>query len=104
MEEKNQLVTTNLTPGGTFVYVLVSILASFIPLFGSAFMLNYMAGWVADNSTVGGKKVKFNATYMEALSFTFFNMLWLVLTLGIFIFWFIPRTFRYYADHIEYAS
>jgi len=101
--ETTQVVDTQVTPGGTLLMLVVTTIAGFVPLFGSAFSLNYMAGWIADNSTVQGKEVRFNATYMEALSFTFFNLLWLVLTLGIFIFWFIPRTYRYYTKHVEFA-
>lgn len=92
------------TAGGYFVVFLVSLVMSYIPFFGWAFMLNYVSEWFADNSLVNGKKVAYKAGYGESLKFVFVNVLLLVVTLGIYMFWFYPKLYRYVVDHVSYAS
>lgn len=92
------------TPGGYFVVFLVTLVTAYIPLFGWAFGMNYMWEWMADNSTINGKKVKFSASYGETLKFLFVNLLLLMITFGIYSFWFVPKQYRYIADHTEFAN
>lgn len=92
------------TAGGYFVVFLVSAIASYVPFFGWAFALNYTAEWMADNALVNGKKVKYEAGYGESLKFVFVNVLLLIVTLGIYTFWFYPKMYRYVVDHISLAS
>lgn len=90
--------------GSYFVLVIVVAIASYIPIFGWAFALNFFADWLAKNSKVNGKDVQFTAGYGESLKFIFLNTLLLIITLGIYTFWFVPKCYRYIADHISYGA
>ncbi len=92
------------TAGDYFVLVLITIVFTYIPIFGWAFLLNYAAGWLADNTIVNGKKVAYTASYGESLTFMLVNGLLLIVTLGIYLFWLAPKTYRYVADHIHYVD
>lgn len=59
---------------------------------------------MAENALVNGKKVVYKAGYGETLKFIFVNMLLLIITLGIYIFWFTPKSYRYLVDHVVYAD
>jgi uncharacterized membrane protein YjgN (DUF898 family) len=90
--------------GGFFVAYLVMTVCSIIPLFGTAFGMNYFYGWVADNAKVHGKPVKYTATYGEMLKFLFINLLLIIITIGIYVFWFVPKMYRFLADHVVDAD
>lgn len=90
--------------GSYFVLVIVVTIASYIPILGWAFALNFFAGWLAKNSEVNGQKVHYTAGYGESLKFIFINTLLLIITLGIYTFWFVPKCYRYIADHIKYGA
>jgi uncharacterized membrane protein YjgN (DUF898 family) len=94
----------NGTAGGFFVVSVVSLVCTYIPWFGWAFMLNYIAEWFADSSLVNGKKVVYKASYGETLKFVFVQSLLLLVTLGFYIFWFQPKLYRYVVDHTSYAD
>jgi len=89
---------------GYFIVSLLSGILIYIPFFGWALLLNYASGWLADNALVNGKKVTFKAGYGESLGFVSINALLLIVTLGIYIFWFYPKMYRYVADHVQYAG
>jgi|GEM_PF-1318043 len=90
------------TAGGYFVFTLVSIVLMYLPILGWAWLLNYSAGWFADNTLVNGKKVYYRADYGETLKFMFINTLLLAVTAGIYLFWFVPKMYRYAVDHTHY--
>ncbi len=90
--------------GGYFLVFLVTLIFSYIPFFGWAFALNYAAGWVMDNTTVNGKALKYSAGYGEALMFIFVNTLLLIITFGIYIFWFVPKMYRFIVGHTDFAG
>jgi uncharacterized membrane protein YjgN (DUF898 family) len=92
----------NGTAGSYFVLSLVTGILAYIPIFGWALALNYASGWYADRTLVTGRKIVFKAGYMEALKFMFINTILLVITFGIYIFWFVPKTYRYFTEHIQY--
>jgi len=92
------------TAGGYFVLVLISIVLAYIPVLGWAYLLNYAADWFAENTLVNGRKVAYKAGYGETLKFMFLNSLLLVVTLGIYMFWFAPKMYRYIAEHTHYLD
>jgi len=53
--------------GGYFVVFLVTLFIGWIPLLGTAFVFNYTNEWLAENSRVSGKRVRYEATYGETL-------------------------------------
>ncbi|HXR49912.1 MAG TPA: hypothetical protein VN778_02700 [Verrucomicrobiae bacterium] len=99
-----KVIQFNATAGSYFVVFLVTAIMAYIPLFGWAFSFNYMNEWLANNSLVNGKKVAYKAGYGETLKFLFINLLLLLITLGIYIFWFAPKSYRYAADHVSYVD
>lgn len=90
--------------GSYFVLVIVVAIASYIPIFGWAFALNFFAGWLTKNAEVNGQQVHYTAGYGESLKFIFINTLLLIITLGIYTFWFVPKCYRYIADHVSYGA
>jgi len=92
------------TAGGYFVLTILSIVLTYIPVFGWAYLLNYASGWFADNTLVNGKKVAYKAGYGESLKFMFIYGLLTVVTCGIYLFWFVPKMYRYIADHTHYVD
>jgi len=84
-------VKFNGTAGGYFVAMLVSVLTYYIIIFGWPIGFNFVAGWVVDNLEVEGKKMKYSAGYGETLGFLLINMLLLIVTLGIYSFWFFQK-------------
>lgn len=92
------------TAGGYFVLIIVSFILMYIPFFGWAFLLNYTSEWFADNTLVNGKKVQYKAGYGESLKFVFVNTLLMIITLGIYMFWFYPKMYRYIVDHTNYVD
>lgn len=91
-------------PGEYFVVFLVTLITSYIPIFGWPVAMNYSLSWIADNSTIDGRKVKYQAGYGETLKFLLLNLLLLVVTFGIWVFWFVPRQYRFIADHAQFVD
>jgi hypothetical protein len=87
-----------------FIYTIVTIVLVYIPIFGWAYLLNYSGSWFSKRALVTGKNVEFNAGYLESLKFVFINVLLLIVTLGIYSFWFYPKMYRYVADHVAFAG
>ncbi len=102
--ESDKLLKFEGTAGGYFLVFLVILVASYIPFFGWAFAFNFMASWMTDNTKVNGKTVAYTAGYGETLGFIFVNFLLLLVTLGIYTFWFVPKVYRYIMDHISYPG
>ncbi|MFA5003762.1 MAG: hypothetical protein WC498_00585 [Candidatus Saccharimonadales bacterium] len=92
------------TAGSYFVFTIVTIILSYIPIFGWAFLLNYASEWFADRTEVNGRAIKYQAGYGESLKFVFVNTLLLAITLGIYSFWFYPKMYRYVVDHVSNAD
>jgi uncharacterized membrane protein YjgN (DUF898 family) len=104
MDIKTKPLQFNGTAGGAFLALLVYFLFMIIPIVGWAFGINYFARWIADNSLINGQKIKFTATMGNTFWFFLKNMLLVMITFGIFTFWFIPRTYRFMAGYVEYAA
>ncbi len=85
--------------GEYFVKVILSALLYYVIIFGWPVAFNLMTGYVVDNLTVNGKKLKYSAGYGEVLVFLLINILLLIITFGIYVFWFIPKMYRFIADH-----
>ncbi len=96
-----KVVQFDASAGSYFLVFVVTLIMTYIPFFGWAFAFNYMSEWLADNSLVYGKKVTYKAGYGETLKFIFVNTLLVIITLGIYSFWFAPKSYRYVADHIS---
>jgi hypothetical protein len=82
----------------------LSALLAYIPFFGWAFLLNYTSGWFADRTLVNGKKVTYSAGYGESLKFVTIGTLLVVITFGIYAFWFAPKMYHYVTDHMSYSD
>ena len=94
----------NAGAGSYFVTIVVVGISYYVPILGWAFALNFFADWLTKNSEINGKKVHFTASYGESLKFIFINTLLLIITLGIYTFWFVPKCYRYIADHTSYGA
>ncbi|MCA9324563.1 DUF898 family protein [Candidatus Saccharibacteria bacterium] len=90
--------------GGYFVVAIVTWIMTYIPFLGWAFAFNYAADWMVDNTTVRGKKLAYKAGYGETLGFVAVNFLLIIVTLGIYSFWFVPKSYRYVMDHVSEAG
>lgn len=94
----------NGTAGGFFVTYLVTILCMIVPLIGPALGLNYMLKWLADNVTIRGEKIQYAAGVGETFVFILINALLIAVTLGIYVFWYVPKVYRYIADHVSFVG
>lgn len=92
------------TAGGYFVVFLVTLLIGWVPLLGTAFVFNYTNEWLASNSRISGRRVQYSAGFGETLWFILVNSLFVLITLGIYTFWFVPKSYRYIADHLSYDA
>lgn len=92
------------TAGGYFVVFIVTLVTAYIPIFGWPVTMNYNLSWIADNVTIDGRNIKYEAGYGETLKFILINLLWTILTLGIWTFWFIPRQYRFIAGHSRFVE
>jgi uncharacterized membrane protein YjgN (DUF898 family) len=102
--DNQKLLQFNGTAGGYFVVFIVTAIAAYIPIIGWAFGFNYGAEWAAENTLINGRRVVYKAGFGETLKFLFINLLLLIVTLGIYTFWFLPKSYRYMADHTSYAD
>ncbi len=103
MEPQN-LLTFDGKAGDYFVMVLVTTLVGWIPFFGWAFGMNYMSEWIGNHTTMGGRRLTYSAGFGETLGFVTVNALLLCITFGIYTFWFVPKTYRYFMEHTTYAQ
>jgi len=94
----------NGTAGGYFGVFLVSLFIGWIPLLGTAFVFNFTNEWLAANSRISGRRVRYEASYGESLMFIFVNALLVLITFGIYTFWFVPKSYRYIAEHLTYEA
>jgi uncharacterized membrane protein YjgN (DUF898 family) len=85
--------------GEYFIKNFASIILMYVIIFGWPIAFNLMTGYVVDNLTLNGKKLKYSAGYGEVLVFLLVNILLLIVTLGIWSFWFVPRSYRFIVDH-----
>lgn len=92
------------TPSSFFVMYLVSALMSLIPFVGFAMAYNYGAKWMAENTRLHGRQLTFQSTLGETWVFLIVNILLVLVTLGIYVFWYVPKMYRFAYDHIHYAD
>lgn len=92
------------TPGGFFITLILTSLLQLIPIAGAVLGMNMMYGWMADNSLVSGRKVVYKAEFMETLVFLLVNVLLVMVTLGIYFFWFAPKMYKFVANHVSFAD
>jgi hypothetical protein len=88
--------------GSVFVQLLVSELIWFVPIVGFAWSFNYSAAWAAKNTTIDGRKLVYKAGLGETWKFLFVQILLLIITLGIYTFWYLPKVYNYVYDHMSY--
>lgn len=99
-----QPVKFNGTAGGYFVAALVEIVTAYIFIIGWPIGFNFVANWVVSNVEIEGKRMKYSAGYGETLGFLLVNILLILITLGIYAFWFVPKSYRYVVDHTSYED
>jgi uncharacterized membrane protein YjgN (DUF898 family) len=92
------------TAGDSFIYTIVSVLLVYIPVVGVGLSFNYTNKWIAERSTVNGMPVVYSAGLGESTWFIWKNLLLTIITLGIYVFWFIPKQYSYVADHLTLAA
>lgn len=103
METKKPL-EFHATAGAYFILTIISMILAYIPIFGWALLVNYSGDWVAKRTIVNGRKIGFKADYIETLKFVFVGSLLLIITFGIYSFWFVPKMYTYVADHVYYED
>jgi uncharacterized membrane protein YjgN (DUF898 family) len=90
---------------GTYLQLLImTLLFVYIPLFGWAFILNYSAGWFAQNTRINGQAIAFRAGYLEALKLVTISAILMIITFGIYSIWFVPKLYRYLTAHFYYTE
>ncbi len=104
MQQGNKPFQFSGTPMDYFIVTIVTAVTAYIPIFGWPIAFNYMNKWIMDNLTVDGRKLQYSAGYGEVLGFLFVNILLVMITFGIYIFWFGPKTYRFIADHTTYID
>lgn len=87
-----------------FILTILSVILIYIPFIGWAVLLNYCGSWFADRAQVTGKKIEFKAGFGESLKLVAIGFLLLVITLGIYSFWFYPKVYKYMAEHTHFAG
>lgn len=90
--------------GGFFVATIVSVVMWYVIIIGWPIAFNFMNNWIVENLEVNGRKMKYEAGYGEVLGFLLVNILLIVITLGIYQFWFVPKAYRFVVDHSTYAD
>jgi uncharacterized membrane protein YjgN (DUF898 family) len=85
--------------GDYFAAAIVSAICSIIPIFGWPISFNTMVGFFVDHLLVDGKRVKYAGEYGEVLVFLLTNFLLILITCGIYTFWYVPKQIRFIADH-----
>lgn len=88
--------------GGFFKAWIVSLLVSFIPFIGWAIAFNIMNKWLVGNLSAGDKKLVYKAKLGETFIMLFIGYLLTLVTLGIYLFWFVPKIYRFVAEHTSY--
>jgi len=90
--------------GGFFVATIVSTVMAYVLVIGWPISLNFFVKWLADNTEINGRKVVYQAGYGETLKLLVVGILLVMVTLGIYMFWFYPKVYRFIADHISYVD
>lgn len=104
MEAKVKPLAFKGTAGGYFIASLVSLVMWYVLIIGWPIAFNFMNAWIVDNLEVNGRKLKYQAEYGETLGFLLVNMILMFITLGIYSFWFVPKSYRFALDHTTYAD
>lgn len=92
------------TAGGYFIVTIVTAITAYIIIFGWPLGFNFAASWIADNATVNGRKLRYSAGYGETLKFLLVNTLLVLVTFGIYAFWFAPKSYRYIMEHTSFVD
>lgn len=85
---------------GFFVMTLVSTLMQLIPFVGFAMAFNYQNEWMVKNTKMNGQNLTYKAELGETWVMLFVGILLIILTLGIYLFWFAPKVYRFVFDHV----
>ena len=91
-------------PGNYFGAAIVAWLCCLIPIFGWPLAFNTIVNWFANNLLVDGRTVKYSGEYGETLVFLLKNFLLILITFGIYTFWYVPKAIRFVADRTTYTS
>ena len=65
---------------------------------------NFFVEWFVKNIKVDGRSLSYKAGFGESFVFLLVSVILLMLTIGIYGFWFAPKLYRYIADHTTYAD
>ena len=87
-----------------FIFTILSIILMYIPFVGWAVLVNYSGGWFAKRAKVTGKDIEFKAGFGESFKLVTIAFFLLIITLGIYSFWFYPKLYRYMAEHTHFAG
>jgi cytoskeletal protein RodZ len=90
--------------GGFFLASIVSWVMWYVIIIGWPIAFNYMNQWIVENLEVNGRRMKYTAKYTETLGFLLVNIALIIVTLGIYTFWFVPKAYRFVVDHSEYTD
>lgn len=92
------------TAGSFFGMYILSLLLMFVPFVGFVFAFNNQNAWLMKNIKVNGRTLAYKAEFGEVFVLMLVGILLAVVTFGIYIFWFVPKLYRFVADHTSYAD
>lgn len=90
--------------GSFFTMYVLAVLFLLIPIVGFVFSFNKQTSWMVGNIKVNGRQLAYKASFGEVFVLLLVGLLLTVLTLGIYTFWFVPKVYRFVADHTGYAD
>ncbi len=92
------------TAGDFFKIFLWSILFALLSIFGAPLTMQKAGSIIASRTKVNGRALTYSVGYMEALKFLFVQILLVVVTFGIYYFWFLRNMYRFQAEHVHFAD
>lgn len=92
------------TPGSFFSMFAIAVLSLLIPIAGLALSFNRQSSWFVSNIKINGRRLAYKANFSEVLVLLLVGILLTVLTIGIYLFWFVPKMYSFVAGHTSYED
>lgn len=92
------------TAGSFFGMYILSLLLMFVPFVGFVFAFNNQNSWLMKNIKIKGRALFYKAEFGETFVMMLVGLLLVAVTFGIYIFWFVPKIYRFVLDHTSYAD
>lgn len=92
------------TAGSFFGMYILSLLLMFVPFVGFVFAFNNQNSWLMKNIKIKGRALYYKAEFGETFVMMLVGLLLVAVTFGIYIFWYVPKVYRFILDHTTYAD